>query len=192
MSAMSSNTAVASATTQRIVITGGPGSGKSTLLRALAEAGEVCYEEVSRLLIREQKIVGGDLLPWMNLAGFAKECVTRMRMQLSDSVRHRRAFFDRGLPDVIGYLRHGGLMAPRELYAASVAYSPIVFFAPPWPEIYVNDTERPQSYAEAVALSAQIRTAYADCGLQLVELVRGSIRDRLRQVRQHVQIEACA
>jgi predicted ATPase len=39
---------------QRIVIAGGPGSGKSTLLQALADSGEVCYEESSRILIREQ------------------------------------------------------------------------------------------------------------------------------------------
>ena len=52
---------------QRIVIAGGPGSGKSTLLQALAESGEICYEETSRVLIREQRTVSGQLVPWADM-----------------------------------------------------------------------------------------------------------------------------
>ena len=91
-------------TPQRIVIAGGPGSGKSTLLQALADAGEVCYEECSRLLIREQLAIDGALVPWADLPAFAQECGKRMRKQLTDSVRHRRCFFDRGLPDLKRFL----------------------------------------------------------------------------------------
>ena len=47
----------------RIVIAGGPGSGKSTLLQALAASGEICYEEASRVLIREQLARGGQVVP---------------------------------------------------------------------------------------------------------------------------------
>jgi len=94
------------------VIAGGPGSGKSTLLQALAESGEICYEESSRVLIREQLAQAGRLVPWGDLSAFAQECSERMRAQLTDSARHRRCFFDRGLPDLIGYLSHGGRSAP--------------------------------------------------------------------------------
>ena len=62
----------------------------------------------------------------------------------------------------------------------------MVFFAPPWREIYVNDAERPQTFAEAQDLSAHIRRAYLDCGFRLVELVTGSVADRLGQVRNFV------
>src|SRR5580704_16698046 len=103
---------VGTALPQRIVIAGGPGSGKSTLLRALAEAGEVCYEESSRVLIREQLARAGRLVPWDDLSAFARECSERMRAQLADSARHGRCFFDRGLPDLIGYLSRGGYRAP--------------------------------------------------------------------------------
>src|ERR1700692_1752209 len=54
----------------RIVIAGGPGSGKSTLLQTLAESGEICYEESSRVLIREQVAQAGRLVPWGDLSGF--------------------------------------------------------------------------------------------------------------------------
>jgi predicted ATPase len=181
---------------QRIVIAGGPGSGKSTLLQALAESGEICYQESSRVLIREQLARAGRLVPWGDLSAFAQECSDRMRAQilgsqrmgaqLTGSAHHRRCFFDRGLPDLIGYLSHGGHSAPDAWRVASRAYAPAVFFAPPWREIFVNDAERPQSFAEAQALSAHIRRAYLDCGFHLVDLVKSSVADRLRQVRRHL------
>jgi predicted ATPase len=167
---------------RRFVVAGGPGSGKSTLLHALAAAGEICYEEASRTLIREQLACKGRLLPWDDLWGFARECGTRMQAQLAESARHERCFFDRGLPDLIGYLSHGGRSAPDAWRAASRDYAPMVFFAPPWREIFVNDTERPQTFEEAQELSTHIRQAYLDCGFRLVELVAGPVPDRLEQV----------
>jgi predicted ATPase len=109
-----------------------------------------------------------------------------MLAQLADSTRHRRCFFDRGLPDLIGYLTHGGHSAPDEWRKASRAYAPVVFFAPPWQEIYVNDAERPQCFAEARSLSAHIRRAYAECGFRLVELTKSSVPDRQLQVIAHL------
>jgi predicted ATPase len=172
----------ARAAAQRFVIAGGPGSGKSTLLHALAAVGEICYEEASRELIREQLAQSGRLLPWGDLWGFAQECSARMRAQLSDSAQRGRCFFDRGLPDLIGYLSHGGHSAPDAWRAASRDYAPVVFFAPPWREIYVNDAERPQTFAEAQDLSVHIRRAYLDCGFRLVDLVAGPVPTRLEQV----------
>ena len=169
---------------ERFVISGGPGTGKSALLEALAGSGEVCYPEVSRQLIREQMLHGTKLLPWNDLAGFAYECVARMRAQIADSARHARAFFDRGLPDVVGYLRHGGVVPVNALRKDSRAYTPVVFFAPPWREIYVNDSERPQSFEESVALSVQIRRTYVEFGFVVIDLERGSVQERVRQVRK--------
>jgi predicted ATPase len=171
---------------RRIVIAGGPGSGKSTLLKALAESGEVCYEESSRVVIREQLARAGRLVPWDDLPAFAQECSERMRAQLADSARHRRCFFDRGLPDLIGYLNHGGQRAPDAWRAASRAYASAVFFAPPWREIFVNDAERPQSFAEAQELSAYIRRAYLDCGFHLIDLGKRPVAERLRQVLRYL------
>ena len=168
--------------TQRIVIAGGPGSGKSTLLRALADRGEVCYEECSRPLIREQLVIAGSLVPWSDLPAFAQECSRRMRTQLIDSARHPRCFFDRGLPDLIGYLTHGGCSVPDDWRELSRAYSATVFFAPAWREIFVHDDERPQTFAEASQLSTHIRRAYEDGGFRLVELVKSSVAERRRQV----------
>lgn len=165
------------------MLTGSPGSGKSTLLSALAASGEICYEECSRTLIKEQLAGAGCSVPWGDLPAFAQECSRRMHAQIADSAPHARCFFDRGLPDLIGYLNHGGYRAPDAWIRDARVYAPTVFFAPPWDEIYVNDAERPQTFAEAETLGAHVRQAYLDCGFELIELAKGSVRDRLRQVR---------
>jgi predicted ATPase len=170
----------------RYVIAGGPGSGKSSLLDALSRSGEICYPEISRELIREQRSIGGRLLPWADLGGFAAECATRMREAIRESMVHSRCFFDRGLPDLIGYLAHGGRTAPLDWREASRAYAREVFFAPPWPEIFAQDAERPQTFEEAEALGAHVRRAYLDCGFSVIELVRGTVPERLAQVRAHL------
>jgi len=171
---------------RRFVIAGGPGSGKSTLINALSDAGENCYEESSRVLIREQLARGGRLVPWGDLAAFAQECSERMRAQIAHSAYRGRCFFDRGLPDLIGYLSRDGRSAPAEWRSATCAYASVVFFAPPWREIFLNDAERPQTFDEAQELSAHIRYAYLDCGFHIIELVKGSVADRRRQVLDYL------
>lgn len=167
---------------QRYIISGGPGTGKTKLLEALAARGESCCAEVSRELIREQTASGGTLLPWNDLEAFAEECVRRMKAQAAHCPTDRRVFLDRGLPDVAGYLRHGGYQVPTELLSLVSMYAPVMFFAPAWEAIYVNDAERPQTYAEAVALGAHIKRAYQDYGFTVLELPRQTVEVRARYI----------
>lgn len=53
-------------------------------------------------------------------------------------------FFDRGVPDVIAYLRLMEWRVPAHVMkAASVfRYNPLVFIAPHWPRIFTTDSER--------------------------------------------------
>lgn len=166
----------------RFVITGAPGAGKSTLLAALAGTGRPCFAEVSRALIEEQAATGGRLLPWADLAGFATVCAERMRRQFEEGAAHRLSFYDRGLPDVIGYLRHGGLEPAPGLGAAEPGYAPVVFVAPPWREIHVFDSARPQCHREAEAIDRQLRRAYLELGYRLHELPRAPVAERVREV----------
>jgi len=52
--------------------------------------------------------------------------------------------FDRGMPDVIGYLRLEGLDVPVHIQRAGelFRYNKRVFIAPPWPDIYRQDAKR--------------------------------------------------
>ncbi|WP_285762183.1 AAA family ATPase, partial [Pantoea sp. QMID2] len=61
-------------------------------------------------------------------------------------------FFDRGVPDVVGYLRLSGLNVPSHLENAieKFRYNPTVFIAPPWRDIYVQDKERKQAFDIAI------------------------------------------
>src|SRR5580692_8031044 len=88
------------------VITGGPGSGKSTLIQALAERGICTMPEAGRAIIQDQLAIGGEAVPWSDRNAFAE-------LMLSWELRSYRAalrvsgpvVLDRGLPDVLGYLR---------------------------------------------------------------------------------------
>jgi predicted ATPase len=168
---------------QRLIISGGPGSGKTALINALAAAGEACCPEVSREIIREQTMRGGSALPWLDPEVFARECSRRMLEQLMMCGAARRVFLDRGLPDLIGYLRRAGCAVPGALLRSARHYTPLVFVAPPWREIYVNDAERPQSYSEAVTLGAYIRSAYEELGFEVIDLPRESVAARVDRVR---------
>ena len=65
--------------------------------------------------------------------------------------------FDRGIPDVIGYLRLCGLPVPATVLKAAEQrrYARRVFIAPPWPAIFEQDAERKQTLAEAEAIHAE-------------------------------------
>jgi len=166
----------------RLIISGGPGSGKTAVINALAARGEMCCPEVSREIIREQTTRGGSAVPWQNLEAFARECSRRMLSQLSTCGAARRTFLDRGLPDLIGYLRCAGCAVPEVLQTSAQHYTPLVFVAPPWREIYVNDAERPQSYAQAVTLGDHIRRAYEELGFEIVDLARESVAARVEHI----------
>jgi predicted ATPase len=176
-------------TTQRYIITGGPGSGKSTLIDALEEIGYRCYPEVSRELIRREARRPGGVMPWNDLEAFAFLAFAEILLQHDHAAESGgRCFFDRALPDIFGYLRCSDLDIPLHYLEthARCRYQRTVFILPPWPEIYVNDTERPQSPAEAEALYHAIREVYESLGYDLIEVPRVSVEARCAFVLGHL------
>lgn len=164
------------------VISGGPGTGKSTLIGALRNAGMPCFEEVSRQIIIESNTCGSDLLPWCNLPLFADECYRRMMLQLDEVRTKELCFFDRGIPDIIAYLRNGKVPIPEHLYADGRGYAKLVFMAPPWKEIFVNDSERPQSFEECQRLHNLLTEVYVELGYQVIMLPKVSVEQRVHFV----------
>jgi predicted ATPase len=55
-----------------------------------------------------------------------------------------------------------------------------VFILPPWPEIYVNDAERPQTLAETESLHDAIRAVYESLGYELIEVPKLPGRSEMR------------
>ncbi|MFA9371977.1 MAG: AAA family ATPase [Labilibaculum antarcticum] len=173
----------------RYIITGGPGSGKSTLLDKLSELGHQCFEEISRVVIQEQHQIGGDKVPWQNLSEFAEICFERMSIQLYECKSERKCFFDRGLPDIIAYVKRGGLPVPPKYFHQSDQYNKTVFLAPPWKDIFINDTERPESFEDAVEISIFLRNTYEELGFTVIELPKFSVADRVQFIENYLSTD---
>lgn len=162
----------------RYIITGGPGSGKSTLISKLSQQGHQCFQEISRIVIQEQHQIGGDKVPWRNLSEFAEICFERMSSQLYECKTKDKCFFDRGLPDIIAYVKRGRLSVPKKYFLKSNHYNKTVFLAPPWQEIFINDAERPESFEDAKDISIFLRNTYEELGFTIIELPKLSVDER--------------
>lgn len=173
------------------VITGGPGSGKSSVIGALAAQGVATMPEAGRAIIRAQVAAGGEALPWADRAAFAEQ------MLGWDLRSHREAtgsagpvILDRGIPDVMGYLRLSGLPVPAHVEHASAAfrYNRAVFIAPHWPAIYAQDAERKQDEGEAAATHDMMARVYIELGYNLVPLPLDSVAERVRFVLERIRV----
>ncbi len=167
------------------VITGGPGSGKSTLVEALAARGLCTMPEAGRAIIQDQVAIGGEALPWSDRRVFAELMLSwemrsyRQALRVSGPV-----IFDRGVPDVLGYLRLSNLPIPSHVERAAhmFRYHPRVFIAPPWKEIFELDAERKQSFEEAQATYEAMVETYSGLGYELVPLALEPVEERVRLV----------
>jgi predicted ATPase len=92
--------------------------------------------------------------------------------------------FDRGIPDVIGYLRLCGISVSFSMMEAAqrCRYAKRVFIAPPWPAIFNQDAERKQTPEEAGATYQAMVEVYSDLEYELVPLPLVSIADRVKFV----------
>ena len=101
---------------------------------------------------------------------------------LSDGTAHKGpVVFDRGVPDVLGYLRLIGLSIPSHVERAAqmFRYNRRVFIAPPWREIFQIDAERKQSFEEAQATYEAMIETYSGLGYELIQLPLDSIQERV-------------
>jgi predicted ATPase len=170
---------------RKFIISGGPGAGKTTLLQALQQQQYRVSAEASRQVIIEEAAQGSDCLPWQDLPCFARKALARM-IHLYEQAHQATGpvFFDRGIPDIIAYLQAANQPVEPIYYQALLdyPYQPTVFIAPPWPEIYVNDPERWQTFPEAVALYHAIQHTYRLLGYTAVELPRAPVAERVKFV----------
>lgn len=181
----------ARATDRLHVVTGGPGAGKTTLVNALAAAGVATSPEVGRAVIRAELARGGNALPWGDELAFAQAMIgPEVAAHAAALANGGTVVFDRGVPDVVGFLRVSKLpVAPRiDGAARRHRYNPRVFLAPFWAEIYTHDPERIQPPELARATEAVMRDTYAGYGYRLVELPRASVAERVAFVLRHLEL----
>lgn len=175
------------------IITGGPGSGKSTLLNALRAKGFDCVDEVARQIIIEQTLMNGDALHTKNQAKFCDLMLSHSIATFDLMTENiKPVFFDRGIPDLLGYCNLTGIATPDHLIQATqrYRYNKTVFITPPWQDIYVHDDERKQSWEEAVSTYQCIKTGYIECGYELVELPKVSVDQRVDFILTNINHES--
>jgi len=163
------------------IITGGPGSGKSSIIDALRQRGFSSAPEAGRAIIQHQVSIGGHALPWADRLLFAELmlCWDMRSYHLADE-QDRPMFFDRGIPDVLGYLRLSNIPVPQHIEnaAALFRYNRTVFIAPPWKEIFQQDRERKQDFEEAQRTYDAMVSVYNALSYDLIELPRGGVEER--------------
>jgi len=175
------------------IITGGPGSGKTTLIEALRARGFACSVEAGRGIIQDQVAIGGRALPWQDPLLFAELMLSwEMRSYHISELTAGLVFFDRGIPDVLGYLRLMNIPAPDHMQNAEkeFCYNRTVFIAPPWREIFHQDVERKQDFAEAQRTDNALASTYTALGYQLLELPRIGVKERCEFILGHIDEES--
>jgi predicted ATPase len=161
-------------------MTGGPGAGKTTTLDALAMRGYRYVPDSARAIIKRRKEEG--LSPRPTLEEFGREMLETDISQYRETTVHEDpVFFDRGVCDAVGFLFLRGAISEAEAGARvkEFPYNEVVFLLPPWEEIYSADTERDQSFVEAVAVCETVRLWYARWGYRLVEVPKGTVESRV-------------
>ncbi|MBX7501410.1 AAA family ATPase [Qipengyuania sp. YG27] len=127
-----------------ILITGCSGGGKTTLLDELAARGCRTVAEPGRRLIAQ------GIAPWDDAEAFLRAAAD---MAMADLAAHASidepVFYDRGLFDALAGLERIGVTPVADALGEERPYAGGVFLAPPWPEIYAEDSMRRHDFEAA-------------------------------------------
>jgi predicted ATPase len=170
---------VSAAPDRSAVLTGAPGAGKTTLLNAAEAAGFITSPEVARQLLQSP---GGMDLRAADPLGFAEAMLEAHAFEFE---RHTGAdglvLFDRGFPDVVGFLDVSGLPVPKAVDRAcrALRYSGPILRAPAWAAIYAQDAERIQDWEQAVASDEAVTAAWRRYGYEVTDLPLVGVEERL-------------
>lgn len=167
---------------QKIVITGGPGTGKSTIIEQLIQMEFTCMPEISRTITKQAQLSGIDQLFLKDPLLFSKMLLDGRIEQYksAESFKSDKVFFDRGIPDIHGYMDYLGTNYPNIYTQKShqFRYSHI-FMMPPWKDIYKTDNERYESYEQSLIIYKYLIESYSQMDYSIIKVPEGSITDRV-------------
>ena len=171
------------------VISGCSCGGKTTLTNALLACGHRVSDEPGLKVVREELDSGGSALPWVNPVEFAEKCLELSVQQYADATRSSEVvFFDRSLVDAVSALVYEvpDRAEPYMRMLAEYRYADTVFMAPPWPEHFVNDSERRHTFEDSIAEYDRLVVTYLMAGYSIQTLPRQSVPERIAFIHKHI------
>lgn len=166
----------------KVVLTGAPGTGKSTTLNLLIQEGFFCLEEISREIIKKAEQEGNKNMFLSEPILFSEAILNKRIEQFNEGTKASTpfVFFDRGIPDVTAYLNHVNTSFPNYFTQALENHSyDLIFVFPPWEEIYTNDSERFESFKEAVKIDQAIVEEYQQNHNCIIKVPTGTPQERV-------------
>ncbi len=174
---------------KRVVLTGGPGFGKSSIISEIEQRGFYIFPEVARALIQESAMHKVGLNMPLYPDDFAQKIISE-RIKQFNAAPEGWSFYDRAMPDVMGFLRKDKKAIPIETQALcmELRYYSIVFITPPWEAIYQKDAERREDFRAAVQVHKALEDVYTQLGYTLIAVPMGSIKQRADFVLKQLSI----
>ena len=166
---------------KKVVIAGGPGTGKTSIINHLKECGFLCYDEISRQVTLQARKDGIEQLFLTEPLLFSQKLLEGRTQQFIDAANETEniVFLDRGLPDVIAYMDYIGDVYPKHFVEACENHKyDAIFILAPWQEIFTSDSERYESYEEAIEIHHHLLDTYKRFGYQLIDVPFGSVKNR--------------
>ena len=168
------------------ILTGAPGTGKSVILSELSLHYKT-FTEPAREIIAEQRSHDGEGLWEKDRELFIRLMIERSLSYYENSSEQQITFFDRGIPDCVGYADYGNVETKDFITTAEkFRYNQKVFVFEPWKDIYQNDEERTMSFEEAKNFHQKIVNAYKNLNYDLVIVPRESVQKRLEFILSYV------
>ena len=166
----------------RVVITGGPGTGKTSIIECMNEMNLNVFDESSREVTKKHKNNSSGQYFLSNPIDFSNILMNKRKKQFENGSNSTNDYFfyDRGIPDILAYLNFKKIEYKNSMIENVLNFKyDAVFIAEPWKDIYINDSERYETYDELIEIDICIKKIYKQLGYDIILLPKKSVKDRV-------------
>ena len=181
---------------KKIVITGGPSTGKTAVIQELERQGYHCMEEVVRKMTADKLLEEDSTAfvtnPIISVSDPLKFNLNLLEQRIAQYIsaedsNEEIVFFDRGIPDVMGYMQCFGQQYGDTFEQAGkkLRYD-FVFLMPPWEDIHQVDTERFENFEESLQIDTCLASVYKNFGYDSIVVPKISVADRVNFILDRI------